>query len=92
MAQSSELVDARAVNNWAAQSAPAREASAVTPSDTVTVNFRALYVGTAGNLAVVPVGGDAAVTFTNVPVGWFPVSVSKVMSTNTTATGIIGVR
>lgn len=67
----------------------------VTPSDTTDLQLdssgypRALYVGTTGNVAVVAVGDTAAVTFTAVPVGWFPVAVKKVMSTNTTASTIV---
>lgn len=50
-----------------------------------------LYVGTAGNLAVILEGMITPVTFTNVPVGWHPLRVKRVMSTNTTASGIIAV-
>lgn len=91
MAQSSVTVDSDKVKDWAAQSAPARQAVSVTPSNSTEAHYRALYIGTTGNLAVIPAAGGSAVTFTNVPVGWFPVSVRKVMSTGTTASGIIGV-
>jgi len=78
--------------------APANEAVAVTPSDTVAlaVPSRALYVGGAGNVAVVMAGPGAslgegvAVTFTNVPAGAIlPISVLRVNNTNTTATSIV---
>lgn len=85
---------------------PARRFLAVTPSDTKDVTnatgdnapcyAKALYVGVTGDLAVVSardtVGTPAgtAVTFKNVPVGWFPVQVRRVMSTGTTASQIIG--
>jgi hypothetical protein len=68
---------------------PAWRAGAVTKSDTTVVAARALYIGGTGDVAVVPKGQTDAVTFKAVPVGFFPVSVSKVMSTNTTATDII---
>lgn len=68
---------------------PAFRAGAVTPSDTTVVGARALYVGVAGDVAVVPEGQTTAVTFKNRPVGDWPISVSKVMATNTTATDIV---
>ena len=49
---------------------------------------RGLYVGVTGDIAVVMANGDA-ITFTNVAVGIFPVSVKQVKSTNTTAAGLI---
>ena len=65
-------------------------AAAVTPSDTTAQSYRAIYVGGAGNVAVQTVGGNT-VTFTAPPVGSIlPVEVQKVMSTNTTATLLIG--
>lgn len=77
-------------------SAPAVKARAVTKSDSTIINARALYVGGAGNVAVImqadatSVGGaGTAVTFTAVPAGTFmPVSVEKVMDA-TTATAIV---
>ena len=48
-----------------------------------------LYVGGAGNLKVLTVGGDE-VTLTAVPVGTFvPVNVLRVFATGTTATNIV---
>lgn len=72
--------------------APAAYAAAVTPNDStdLTTSSRALYVGTTGNIKVTTVGGNA-VTFTSVPVGWFPVRCSRVWSTGTTASNIIAV-
>jgi hypothetical protein len=69
---------------------PAVKAAAVTPDDTNANVYRALYVGGSGDLAVVCADDTVAVTFKNVPIGFFPVSVDKVMATNTTATEIIG--
>lgn len=68
--------------------ASAGQAYAVTPSDSVDFTqgkCRGLYVGGAGN--VVAIVGNAAVTFSAVPVGttlW--VEASRVNNTNTTAT------
>jgi hypothetical protein len=67
----------------------ARDAVAVTPSDvTVIPVTRSLYVGTGGTLVVRMSSGNSA-TFTNVPVGVLPVQVDQVLSTGTTATGIL---
>ncbi|MDQ3024270.1 MAG: hypothetical protein M3R04_07820 [bacterium] len=70
-------------------SGPASDAVAVTPSDATIVHFRGLYVGGAGNVAVAATSGN--VTFTAVPAGTIlPVNCTKVLSTGTTATSIIG--
>ena len=66
---------------------------AVTPSDTAENTYDAIFVGTSGNIALVKKGGTTAVTFNNVGDGEFlPLSCSKVMSTNTTATNIVGLK
>lgn len=71
--------------------APATKAFAVTPSDSTVINCRAIYVGGAGNVAVIPIEGSTAVTFVGALAGSIiPVGCSKVMSTNTTATSIVG--
>ena len=75
---------------------PAIDAAAVTPHDSNDLSVgdgagragcRALYIGVTGNVKVDMVGGTA-VTFANVPVGIFPVSVTRVYSTGTTASSI----
>jgi hypothetical protein len=73
------------------KTAPAEKASAVTPSDsTVLTDVRGLYVGADGDVAVIMVGDTSAVTFVGVKAGTvLPLRVSKVMSTNTTATDIV---
>ena len=74
---------------------PARTAFAVTPSDSTVIQARGLYVGGTGAVAVVMEGDGAptAVTFSAVPVGTIlPIRVTKVMSTNTTATLIVGLQ
>lgn len=70
---------------------PAVRATAVTPSDSTTLNLcRAIYVGGAGNVALVLAEDTAAVTFVNVAAGTLlPLATLKVMSTNTTATNIV---
>ncbi len=71
--------------------APASLAEVCTKSDTVnaTLPFRALWIGSTGNVAVV-FGNDAVVTFVGVPSGFvLPVSGKRVNSTNTTASSIV---
>jgi hypothetical protein len=68
--------------------APAARYAAVTPSDATIVGARSLYIGVTGNVAVQADAVSSAVTFTNVPVGFMPVSAYKVMAA-TTASGII---
>lgn len=72
-------------------SGPARNAAAVTPSDAAELAnvSRALYVGGAGNIAVVMASGDE-VTFTGVTAGSvLPIQVKQVKATSTTATTIL---
>ena len=58
-------------------------AAAVTPGDsTILPATRGIWVGVAGNLAVIFAGDTTAVTL-------LPIQVTKVMSTNTTATNIV---
>jgi hypothetical protein len=67
----------------------AHGAVAVTASDaTIFPVTRALYIGVTGDVAVRMADG-MSITFTAVPVGVFPVQVDQVLSTGTTATGII---
>lgn len=66
-------------------------ALAVTPSDTVPVTCRAIYIGGAGNLTVTPKGG-VAVLFTALPVGSIiPIQLDQgfINSTGTTATVMV---
>lgn len=69
----------------------ADDAEAVTPSDSVNLGniTRALYVGTTGNIVVVMKSGRTA-TLNSVPAGaLLPLRVSRVNSTNTTASNIV---
>ena len=67
--------------------------AAVTKSDaTVLDNVEGLYIGGAGDVAVADQNGDV-VTFSAVPVGTIlPIAVTKVMSTNTSATLILALK
>jgi len=70
----------------------ARDAIVVTPSNSVDLTnvTRGLFVGSAGNLAVVMAGAGNTLVITGVPAGAFlPISVTRVNSTNTTATNIV---
>jgi hypothetical protein len=68
---------------------PVTDGVAVTPSDsTVLTTTRAVFVGGAGNLAVVMASGNS-LTLTGVTAGTvLPLRVTKVKSTGTTATNI----
>lgn len=68
----------------------AQGAFAVTPHDTNSNAAQALYVGVTGDVAVVTKGRGTSVVFKAVPVGILPVQVTKVLSTGTTATDIVG--
>jgi hypothetical protein len=75
----------------AADAAPAKSWRAVTTSDTVNLpgGCRGIYVGGAGNLALVD-GDNNVVTFTAVPVGTFmPCGAKRINATNTTATLLV---
>ncbi len=64
----------------------------VTPSDSTELTYttRGLYVGVAGNVAVVMADGTS-VTLTGLAAGVVhPLRVKQVRSTGTTATGIVG--
>lgn len=66
------------------------DAKVLVPSDTVNDGFTSLYVGGAGNITLVTESGKT-VLFTAVPVGTIlPVRGSRVNSTATTATLLIG--
>lgn len=65
-------------------------AAAVTTSDTAANVFTRLYIGGAGDVAVVTENGDT-VTFKAVPVGTqLDIRVRQVKATGTTATYIVG--
>lgn len=66
------------------------DAAAVTPSDTNNIRTsRGLYVGGAGNI-VVDMAYGTTITFVGVQAGTvLPLQVTRVYSTNTTATNIV---
>lgn len=72
-----------------------RKFMAITKSDSTDLtpySIRALWVGGAGDVAVMGIDDTAAVTISAVPAGTLlPFNVKRVMSTNTTATLIVGV-
>ena len=79
-------------NSSPSLSGPAAHGFAVTPNDATSLaeTTRALYVGSAGAVAVLMASG-ASVTFAGVAAGtMLPVRVTKVMTTGTSATDIIG--
>jgi hypothetical protein len=80
------------LHHQAGLDSPAFEATSVTPSDSVDLGFtaRGLYVGSGGDVAVIPKNGSTAVTLRNVQSGTvLPVSVKRVLATGTTATQIV---
>lgn len=75
------------------KSTPSGRFRAITPSDTTVYDpeIYAVYVGGAGNVAVVAADTGTSVTFVAVPVGTIlPIRVTKVLSTGTTATNLVG--
>jgi hypothetical protein len=67
----------------------------VTPSDSTDLPAPCglFWVGVTGDIAVVAETGSTAFTIKAAPAGWLklPFSVSRVMSTNTTATNLLAV-
>ncbi|MES2531976.1 MAG: hypothetical protein V4636_13140 [Pseudomonadota bacterium] len=77
--------------NYDSYEAPASDGLAVTPSDgtALTVIARALWIGVAGNVSVVTLGGTT-LTFVGVQAGSIlPVRCTHVRATLTTATSIL---
>lgn len=71
---------------------PCDNAFAITPSDSTDFAYvtRGIYVGGAGNIAAVMKDGSV-VTFSGAAAGTvLPLRVSRVNSTNTTATNLVG--
>lgn len=74
-------------------SSPADHAAAITKHDTNVLTYatRALYIGGDGNVKVTTLGGED-VTFVGLVAGTvLPIRVTKVFSTDTTATNIVGI-
>lgn len=71
--------------------APAIHGSVVTKHDTDPNLYRALWIGGAGNVNVMFVGDSAATLISGVPSGTLlPFAVKLVLSTDTSATLIVG--
>lgn len=70
---------------------PADNLIAITPSDSTDLaqDSRAIYVGGAGNLVVTPAAGGSNVTLAVVAGSILPIRVRRVLSTGTTATGLV---
>ncbi len=70
--------------------APAREAVAVTPSDSTDLSgTRSIYVGVTGDISVHMKGSTTSVTFVAVPVGILPIQVDKILATGTDASSMV---
>jgi hypothetical protein len=72
---------------------PAEKYSSVTPHDTTDLAppTRGIYVGASGDVKVISLDGND-VTFTDLAAGIIhPIACTRVYSTGTTATGIVGV-
>ena len=70
-----------------------RGAASITPSDSadLTDPISAIYVGGTGAIKVDMVSGETVV-FAAVSVGVFPIAVTRVYSTGTAATNMIGLK
>lgn len=74
------------------QDGPATAAVDITPHDSNNFDAysRAIYVGGAGDVVVVPMSGDGTVTLKAVPAGTLiPIRAKRVNSTGTTATFLV---
>jgi len=72
--------------------APARGAFTITPSDSIDLDppIRAVYIGGSGDVAV-ETWERETVTFTNLLYSYvLPIRCRKVLSSGTTATGLVG--
>ena len=74
-------------------SSQARNGEPVTPSDTVDVPtyYKAVYVGSFGDIKVLPVNNSDSVPITLANfTGFLPCQVRRIYATGTTAAGIVG--
>lgn len=72
---------------------PATRAFAISKSDTVDCAevTRAVYIGGDGDIAVIMADGGSPVTFVGLTAGTLlPIRISRLMSTNTDATYVVG--
>lgn len=73
---------------------PAEAGTALAPSDSAALAkaTRAIYVGGGGNLRVTLVNGDTITLAGVLPGMIYPLRISHVRATGTTATGLVGLR
>jgi len=66
----------------------------ITPHDTTANEFDAIYVAVTGHVKLAGMGQPVAdaVLLSNVPVGLHQIRTGFIMSTGTTATGLVGIR
>ena len=66
--------------------------AAITPTDNTAIGpYFGLYVGGAGDIAIVPTGQTSPVTLKAVPVGtYLPIAFQGINNTGTTATNLVG--
>jgi hypothetical protein len=79
-------------SNATGLTSPADSAASVTPNDStdLTTATRGLYIGGAGNVKVDMVGEGTAVVYSGLVVGTvYPIRVTRVYATDTTATNIV---
>jgi hypothetical protein len=71
---------------------PATQGFAITPGDgsDLAIATRALWVGGAGDVKVTTLGGDTVILVGVTAGSLIPIRVSRVFSTSTTATSIVG--
>jgi hypothetical protein len=80
-------------SNATGLTSPGRNAEAVTPSNDADLptTARALYIGGAGDVALITAGGNTA-TFTGLSAGQIlPITAARVLATATTATNIVAI-
>ena len=80
-------------NNADSPMAPAARAFAVSPSDVSDLPeaTKAIYIGEAGDIVLVPLSGTAEITFANLPAGAIlDVRARAVKATGTTAAALVG--
>ena len=66
--------------------------TSITPSDSTVVSFKALYIGTGGDVTIAPSSAGTPVTFVGVAAGTFlPIEIKdgRLMATGTGASNIV---
>lgn len=72
---------------------PATDSVAITKSDVTDLSglkIKGIWVGVAGDVAIIGLRGTVSVVFTAPAGSIIPIMPSKVMSTGTTASGLVG--